>query len=110
MNKQDPEVIAIVKKLKETARAHPWTSVRVPSRRHYHIFPNGLQICFTLDVLPEGRYWHLSIARVNGALVPEEIEFWPRAFFDEEPTVELPIQIQGLSSRQFHWRVEDGTI
>lgn len=105
MNKQDPEVIAIVEKLKERALAHPWVPMGVPPREHFHRFADGLSLCFTLDVLPGCRLWHLSIARVPGDATPEEIEFWRRAFFDEPPTIELPSQIAGLSSRHFHWRV-----
>lgn len=106
MNQQD--VTAIVEKLKERARAHPWIPVGLVPPEHFHKFPDGLSICFTLDILPGAQYWHLSIARPNGSLRAEEIEFW-RAFFDEEPTIELPSQICGLSSRHFHWRMKDGT-
>lgn len=108
MNQEAPDVTAIVKKLKERARAHPWEPFGIPPQEHYHNFPNGLSICFTLDVLPGIKYWHLSIARVPGAPTQQEIEFWRRAFFDEEPTIELPSQILGLSSKHFHWRVQDG--
>ncbi len=106
MNRQDPDVVTIVENLKERARAHPWIPSGVPPRQHYHTFPNGLTICFTLDVLPGCRFWHLSIARVPGGSTPEEIDFWRHTFFDEEPTVELPGQISGVLSRHFHWRVE----
>lgn len=102
----DRDVAAIVKKLKQMARARPWVPMGAPPREHYHKFPNGLTLCFTLDILRGVRYWHLSIGRVNGRLAPEEIEFWPRAFFDEEPTIELLSQILGLSSKHFHWRAE----
>jgi len=105
MNKPNPEVIAIVEELKERARAHPWVPMGVPPREHFHRFPNGLSLCFTLDVLPGMRLWHLSIARVPGGATPEEIEFWHRAFFNEEPDIELPAQLPGVSSRHFHWRV-----
>jgi len=98
MNRQDAEVIAIVQKLKERARAHPWVSMGVPPREYYHRFANGLSICFTLDILPGIRYWHLSIARVPGGATPEEIEFWRQAFFNEEPDIELPAQLPGVSS------------
>jgi len=103
MNKQD-RIVAIVERLRERARAHPWVPCGVPPREHYHRFPDGLTICFTLDILPGARYWHLSIARYPGKLTGEEIDFWPRAFFNEGPTVELPSQILGLSSKHFHWR------
>lgn len=107
MNERD-DAAAIVQKLKETARAHPWIPVGPVPGEHFHRFPDGLSICFTLDILPGARYWHLSIARPNGSLRAEEIEFWPRAFFDEAPTIELPSQILGLSSRHFHWRIQGG--
>jgi len=106
MNEQDPDVAAIVKKLKEKAQESPWVPVGVPSREHFHTLPNGLSICFTLDILPKGRYWHLSIARmIHGDLTEEEVKFWRWAFFKEEPTTELPGQILPSSSRHFHWRV-----
>jgi len=108
MNQKD--IAVIVQKLKEKALALPWEPLGVPPRQHYHILPNGLTICFTLDILPGARFWHLSIARVPGSLTPEEIEFWRHAFFDEEPTIELPSQILGLSSKHFHWRVKNGAI
>lgn len=101
------EVVTIVERLKERARACPWVPLAEPPRFHYHIFPNGLSICFTLDVLPGVRYWHLSIARIPGGPTPEEIALWRHAFFDEEPTVELPSQILGVESRHFHWRYDD---
>lgn len=100
-----PDVSVVVQKLKEKALTSPWEPLGVPPRQHFHRFPNGLTICFTLDVLPGARFWHLSIARVPGGPTPEEIEFWRRAFFEEEPTIELPSQILGLSSKHFHWRV-----
>lgn len=109
----DPErakdIPAIVKTLKETAAASPWVPLGVPPRQHYHVFPNGLSLCFTLDILLGAQYWHLSIARVPGGPTPEEIELWRRAFFDEEPTIEYSGRITGLLSRHFYWRVNDGT-
>lgn len=104
MNQQARDVVA---KLKERAQASPWVPLGVPPREHFHRFPNGLSICFTLDVLPGVRYWHLSIARILGGPTPEEIELWRRAFFDEEPTIEFPGRIPGLSSRHFYWRCND---
>ncbi len=103
----DRDVTVIVEKLKERALAYPWVPLGTPPRQHFHRFPNGLNICFTLDILPGARFWHLSIARMLGSLAPEEIEFWRHAFFDEEPTIELPSQILGLASRHFHWRCDD---
>ncbi|MBA7681931.1 hypothetical protein ES703_90275 [subsurface metagenome] len=106
MNEQ--EVVAVVEKLKGTAQACPWVPLGVPPRQHFHRFSSGLSICFTLDILPGARYWHLSIAKVPGYLTGQEIEFWRRAFFDEPPTIELPSQIPGVESRHFYWRAEDG--
>lgn len=108
MNKQALDVAAIVERLKETARARPWVPMGLPPREHFHRFPNGLQICFTLDILPGTQYWHLSIARVPGDPTTEEIELWRHAFFDEVPEIELPDQIPGVSSRHFHWRYSGG--
>ena len=104
MSKQDPDVAAIVKKLKERALDHPWVPMGIAPRKHYHFFPNGLSICFTLDLLPEAEYWHLSIARIPGGPTPEEVELWRRAFFEEEPIKELLGQIPGINSRHFFWR------
>ena len=101
-------IATIVAKLKERAAAHPWVPAGVPQKQHFHRFPSGLTICFTLDILPTARYWHLSIVRLNGSIKQEEINFWRRAFFEEEPTIELPSQIAGVSSMHFHWRVNDG--
>lgn len=101
----DPDVAAIVKKLKGRALIHPWVPLGVPPGWHFHRFPNGLSICFTQDVLPGVRYWHLSIARVPGGPTREELEFWRHAFFNEEPTMEYPGQITGVPSRHFYWRV-----
>lgn len=103
----DPNVAVIAKKLKETASAYPWVPSGIPPREHYHSFPDGLTICFTLDVLPRGiRYWHLSIARMPGGPTKEEIELWRRAFFDEEPTIEYPGRYPEGFSRHFYWGVE----
>ncbi len=102
MSKQN--LTAVVERLKERAQAAPWVPLEVPSQEHYHRFANGLSICFTLDILTEARYWHLSLARIPGGPTAEELEFWRRAFFSEEPDIELPSQIAGLPSRHFHWR------
>jgi len=96
----------IAEELKKKAQASPWVPLGPPPRQHYHRFPNGLAICFTLDILPDARYWHLSISRVSaGGPTREEIEFWRQAFFDEEPLIELPSQLLGVPARHFHWRV-----
>lgn len=100
----DPGVAVVVKKLKKRAQASPWVPLGVPPPEHYHRLPNGLTICFTLDVLPGIGYWHLSIARIPEGPTKEEIEFWRRAFFDEEPTIEWPGRIIGLMSKHFYWR------
>ena len=109
MNEKDPDVVTIVKRLKENARAKPWWPVGVPPREHYHRFPNGLSLCFTLDILPGIRYWHLSVARVLGGPTIGEVEFWRQAFFDEAPTIELSGQLPGFLSSHFYWRYNDGT-
>jgi hypothetical protein len=101
-------IATIVEKLKERAAASPWVPLGVPPRQHYHVFPNGLSICFTLDILPETKYWHLSIARLPGGPTREEVELWRRAFFAEDPTIELSGQLPGFLSRHFYWRY-DGT-
>ena len=93
-----PDVVAIVNKLKDGARASPWIPAGVPPRERYHHLPNGLNLCLTMDILPKAyihqlaqaigtkppeelgegsQYWHLSIARPGArSPTPEEVEFW----------------------------------
>jgi len=104
MNRQDPELIAIIKRLKKIARTFPWIPLDVPAQRHYHVFPDGLSICFTLDIVPRFKFWHLSIFRALGDFTPEEIEFLPRAFFDEPPAIQFASQINGLQNMHFYWK------
>ena len=53
------------------------------------------------------QFWHLSIARLGArGPTPEEIEFWCRAFFEEEPIKEVPGQITAIKSKHFFWRAE----
>jgi hypothetical protein len=128
MDRQGRDVVAIVKKLKDRARASPWIPAGVPPQEHYHHLPNGLHLCLTMDILPKwfvnqfaraigvkvpeelgegGQFWHLSIARLGaGGPRPEEIEFWRRAFFEEEPVIEVPGILTGVNSRHFFWRAE----
>lgn len=101
MSHQAPDIAAIVEKLKARARARPWEPLGVPPREHYHVFPNGLSICFTPDVLPGIKYWHLSIARLITGPAQEEIELWRHAFFDEEPNIVL----EGPIGKHFYWGV-----
>ena len=128
MDRRAWDVTAIVKKLKEGARASPWIPVGVAPRARYHHFKDGLSLCFTLDLLPEwyvnrlaqvmgtkpteqlsegGKFWHLSIAR-RGARgpTPEEVEFWRRAFFEEAPIIEVPGLIPAIKAKHFFWRAE----
>ena len=109
MNEKDPDVVTIVKRLKENARAKPWWPVGVPPQEHYHRFPNGLALCFTLDILPGVRYWHLSVARVPGGPTIGEVELWRQAFFNEAPTIELSGPLLGFLSRHFYWTCNDVT-
>ncbi len=98
MDKRVPDVVAVVKKLKDGAQGSPWIPAGAPPRERYHHFPNGLSICFTLDIftkvylnqlaqasgakIPEelvegGRFWHLSIARLGArGPTPQEVDFW----------------------------------
>ena len=126
MDRRDPDVVAIVKKLKNGARSSPWIPVGIPPRERYYHLPNGLSFCLTMDILPKeyinrlaqaigtkppeelgegGQFWHLSITRL-GASGPteEEVAFWRRAFFEKEPTIEVPGLIPGVKSRHFFWR------
>jgi len=102
------DTAAIAKKLKERALACPWVPLGVPPWQHYHVFPNGLSICFTLDVLPGVQYWHLSIARRSECATAEEVGFWRSAFFNEAPNIELQNRILGFPVTHFYWRIEDG--
>lgn len=126
MDKRD--AADIVKQMKDGARAAPWVPFGAPPRERYHHLPNGLALCFTLDILspehvarfvsingsniPEylaqgGWFWHLSIARPGGpGLRPEEMGFWRRAFFAEAPIIEMSGLLPGVNSRHFFWRVE----
>ena len=123
------DIAAIVKKLKDGARASPWVPFGIPPRERYHHLPDGLNLCLTLDILakeyvnrlaqairtkpPEalaegGRFWHLSIARVGaGSPAPEEVEFWRRAFFEEDPIIEVPGLITSVKARHFFWRIDE---
>ncbi len=115
MDRRDPDVVAIVTRMKIWARGAPWVPLGVAPRESYHHFPDGLSLCLTLDIFPKftkalgegGKFWHLSIRPPGGrSLTPEEVEFWCRAFFEEEPVVEVPGMIAGLRTRHFFWRVE----
>lgn len=106
------EITAVVAKLKERAVSSPWQPLRVPvgapPQEHFHFFPNGLSLCFTLDVLPPGaKYWHLSIVRTLGSPTTEEIELWRRAFFDEPPIMAYPAQLLS-KGWHFFWEVRGG--
>ena len=123
-----PDVVAIVKKLKDGARASPWIPAGVPPRERYHHLPNGLNLCLTMDILPKeymnqlaqaigtkppeelgegGQFRHLSIARLGArSPTPEEVEFWCRAFFEEEPIIEVPGLIPAIKAKHFFWRTE----
>ena len=103
MNQLDLDVAIIVKQLKERALTSPWVPLGIPPREHHHVFPNGLSICFTLDILPGARFWHLSIARISGGPTREEIDFWRHVFFEEQPTVEWPSRLLGSSGRHYYW-------
>jgi len=96
------EVTAIVEELKQKAEESRWEPYGVPPLEHYHVFPNGLSICFTLDILPGAQYWHLSISRTRGGLTREEVELWRRAFFSEEPFLVLPSEI--IPGIHFYWK------
>ena len=128
VSRRDPDVVAIVKKLKDGARASPWIPAGVPPQARYHHLPNGISLCLTIDLLskeyinrlaqaigtkvPEelgegGQFWHLSIARLGArSPTPEEIEFWRRAFFKEEPIIEVPGLIGAVNSKHFFYPVK----
>ena len=128
MDRRYPDAAAIVKKMKDGARANPWVPLGIAPQERYHHFPNGLSLCLTVDVLSKegfkelarrfglkppgdlgegGQFWHLSMARV-GSLPPaqEEVEFWRRAFFEEEPIIEMRGLLTGLHTRHFFWRYQ----
>jgi len=128
MDRRDPDVVAVVKKMKERAQASPWIPAGVPPRECYHHLPNGLSLCLTLDILPGGyvnrlaraigievpgelggggKFWHLSIAGMWArGPIPEAVGFWRRAFFEEAPIIEVPGLITGVKSRHFFWRAD----
>lgn len=127
MDRRDLDVVAIVKKLKDSALVSPWIPAGVPPRERYHHLPNGLSLCLTMDLLPKeyvnrlaqaigtkvpeelgegGQFWHLSITRLGTrGPTPEEVEFWRRAFFEEEPTIEVPGLIPSIKAKHFFWRI-----
>ena len=131
MDRRAPDVVAVVKKLKDGARGSPWIPAGAPPRERYHHFPDGLSICFTLDIftkvylnrlaqasgakIPEelvggGRFWHLSIARLGArGPTPQEVDFWRRAFFEEEQIIEVGGLIPGVKSRHFFMRLDEAT-
>ncbi|MBA7690769.1 hypothetical protein ES703_99301 [subsurface metagenome] len=115
MDRRDPDVVAIVTRMKIGARGSPWVPSGVVPGERYHHFPDGLSLCLTLDILNKltkalgegGKFWHLSIARPGGRkLTPEEVEFWPRAFFEEEPIFQMQGLVSVANSRHFFWRTE----
>lgn len=121
------EAGAIVRKLTEGAMANPWVPFGIPPQERYHHLPDGLNLCLTLDILtkayvnrlagvtgakpPEalaegGGFWHLSITRVGaGSPAPAEVEFWCRAFFEEDPMIEVPGLLADVQARHFFWRM-----
>ena len=119
---------AVVKKMKDGARASPWIPVGVAPRERYHHLPDGLSLCLTVDILPKeyvnlfakifgvnpseelgegGKFWHLSIARMGGRRpTPEEVEFWRRAFFEEDPIMEMQGLLPGVNASHSFWRFD----
>jgi len=54
-----------------------------------------------------GQFRHLNIARLGArSPTPEEVEFWCRAFFEEEPIIEVPGLIPAIKAKHFFWRTE----
>ena len=107
MNGQDHREIA--EQLKRTAKAYPWEPYKElgpPPRRHFRSLDDGLSVCFTLDVVPGGLFWHLSLCRVPQGVSRAEQELWCRLFFEEQPMIERPSEIPGLGSRHFYWKAE----
>lgn len=105
MDRLKQTVEEIVGALKETARRNEGVPLGPPPESCRHILPDGLALCLTVDFIPgRGRYWHLSVARTGGQFPSaEEIEFWRRAFFDEEPRIEVPGMLNDVNSRHFFW-------
>jgi len=121
------EADAIVRKMKAAAGANPWVPIGVAPRERYHRLPDGLSLCFTLDVLskdylnrlarafgekPPGRlaegsrFWHLSVARPGCAPTLAEVAFWRRAFFEKAPFFQMGGIITAVNSRHFFWKAE----
>lgn len=125
MKKRYPDAAAIAEKMKEGAWSAPWVPVGIAPRERYHYLPDGLSLCLTVDTITEeladmaskivrsavqvkpGSLWHLSIARLDDSPpTEEELIFWRKTFFKEEPIIELPRTTGSLKSRHFFWRID----
>jgi hypothetical protein len=125
MEKRYPDAVTIAKEMKDGAQASPWVPLGVAPRERYHILPDGLSLCLTLDTITEeladvasrivrsavrvkpGSMWHLSIARTDGSRpTEEESDFWCKAFFEEEPFIVLPSSAGPVKSKHFFWRIK----
>jgi hypothetical protein len=105
MDQLKQNVEEMVRSLKETARRNEGVPLGPPPEECRRFLPDGLGLCLTVDFIPgRGRYWHLSVARTGDRFPSaEEIEFWRRAFFDEEPLIEVPGMLNDVNSRHFFW-------
>ncbi len=95
----------LVERLKDEAFRRPRMPAEPIPQRHYHHFPDKLGLCFTQDVLPMGRFWHLSVARPGGP-TEEDLAFWPRKFVDADPVITMPGILLRKDARHFYWRRE----
>ena len=83
--------LEVAEEMKAVAEAHPWLPVSPPPQRHYRA-ADGLHLCFTLDIHPTRRFFHLSLCRpgLEGRPADGEVEPWLQAFFGCVRPFEVP--------------------
>jgi hypothetical protein len=124
----DEQLTELVERMKATARERAGVPLGPAPPECYYRFRNGLSLCLTVDILtvdyvnmlsriygvgvPErlsegARFWHLSVARRGSrGPLPEEVEFWRRAFFEAPPLIQTGGVLPGIRSRHFFWKYE----
>lgn len=81
----------VAEEMKAVAEDHPFLPVTIPPPRHYRMV-DGLHFCFTLDIIRERRFYHLSISQLGFKSPPndEEVAPWLEAFFGNARPFEVP--------------------